>query len=68
VKGEEESIMDVMEGEEGGIRLSKQIVNGEVDYKIKSGTVWNHSCFLRESLVSPPAFSFLTLTTSFSAE
>lgn len=33
-----------MEGEEGGgIRLSKRIANGEVDYKTKSGTAWSHS-------------------------
>nr|KYP66525.1 putative zinc finger CCHC domain-containing protein At4g19190 family [Cajanus cajan] len=33
-----------MEGEEGGgIRLSKRIANGEVDYKNKSGTAWSHS-------------------------
>ncbi|EEF42547.1 uncharacterized zinc finger CCHC domain-containing protein At4g19190 isoform X2 [Ricinus communis] len=33
-----------MEGEEGGgIRLSKRINNGEVDYKTKSGTAWSHS-------------------------
>ncbi|KAJ1396822.1 CBF1-interacting co-repressor CIR, N-terminal domain [Sesbania bispinosa] len=33
-----------MEGEEGGgMRLSKRISNGEVDYKNKSGTAWSHS-------------------------
>lgn len=33
-----------MEGEEGGgLRLSKRIANGEVDYKTKSGTAWSHS-------------------------
>ncbi|GAV88003.1 Cir_N domain-containing protein [Cephalotus follicularis] len=33
-----------MEGEEGGgMRLSKRINNGEVDYKNKSGTAWSHS-------------------------
>lgn len=35
-----------MEGEEGGIRLSKRFSDkdkGEVDYKTKSGTAWSHS-------------------------
>ncbi|KAL5539618.1 hypothetical protein UlMin_042304 [Ulmus minor] len=33
-----------MEGEEGeGLRLSKRIAGGEVDYKTKSGTAWSHS-------------------------
>ncbi|XP_065878541.1 uncharacterized zinc finger CCHC domain-containing protein At4g19190 [Euphorbia lathyris] len=33
-----------MEGEEGeGLRLSKRINDGEVDYKTKSGTAWSHS-------------------------
>ena len=42
-RGEEDSIIDAMEGEEGGLRLSKRIANGEVDYKTKSGTAWSHS-------------------------
>ncbi|KAL5557038.1 hypothetical protein UlMin_039274 [Ulmus minor] len=33
-----------MEGEEGeGLRLSKRIARGEVDYKPKSGLAWSHS-------------------------
>lgn len=35
-----------MEGEEGGIRLSKRFSEkdkGEVDYKTKAGTAWSHS-------------------------
>uniref|UniRef100_A0A7N2N1T7 CBF1-interacting co-repressor CIR N-terminal domain-containing protein n=1 Tax=Quercus lobata TaxID=97700 RepID=A0A7N2N1T7_QUELO len=35
-----------MEGEEGGIRLSKRFSDkdkGEVDYKTKAGTAWSHS-------------------------
>ncbi|MED6182398.1 hypothetical protein PIB30_028142 [Stylosanthes scabra] len=34
-----------MDGEEGGIRLSKRFNDnaGEVDYKTKSGTAWSHS-------------------------
>ncbi|GLJ12068.1 hypothetical protein SUGI_0183240 [Cryptomeria japonica] len=33
-----------MEGEkEGGLRLSKRIAQGEVDYSSKSGTAWSHS-------------------------
>ena len=41
---ERERERESMEGEEGGgIRLSKRIANGEVDYKTKSGTAWSHS-------------------------
>ncbi|KAH9321190.1 hypothetical protein KI387_015829 [Taxus chinensis] len=33
-----------MDGEEeGGLRLSKRIAQGEVDYSSKSGTAWSHS-------------------------
>ncbi|KOM51382.1 hypothetical protein LR48_Vigan09g004100 [Vigna angularis] len=43
-RSEKESRIYVMEGEEGGgIRLSKRIANGEVDYKTKSGTAWSYS-------------------------
>ncbi|CAI0441998.1 unnamed protein product [Linum tenue] len=45
-----------MEGEEGGgLRLSKRINNGEVDYKTKSGTAWSHS-FLNQKPWHPLSY------------
>ncbi|CAN1143922.1 Uncharacterized zinc finger CCHC domain-containing protein At4g19190 [Linum perenne] len=45
-----------MEGEEGGgMRLSKRINNGEVDYKTKSGTAWSHN-FLNQKPWHPLSY------------
>ncbi|KAF5752581.1 putative cir [Tripterygium wilfordii] len=45
-----------MEGEEeGGIRLSKRLGSGEVDYKTKSGTAWSHS-FLNQKPWHPLSY------------
>ncbi|OIW16812.1 hypothetical protein TanjilG_00084 [Lupinus angustifolius] len=48
-----------MEGEEGGIRLSKRFSDdkgsGEVDYKNKSGTAWSHS-FLNQKPWHPLSY------------